>query len=384
MSRSRHLLGACTLLALAAQAQAQTYTAKLLNQPSGASFCIYREARLSENGDVAANCFMPRVTLAGIAVALAGGNGAQTTPRAVAWRNGGSAQVLSGSLTKPKSYSNGILADGTVLGYIGSNSLGDDGLGDLSAWKGSSRSTLALPAGYTAPWRLETVSRGGVTRLLWRNSGASGMAFATWINGQARTLPTMPSACGVLGTTYNTHTWAVNDAGQVAVLRQVQDSPLVSTSNRVVGTICLWDGSRWQVSPPSVNYEDPELFNSDFYEMELQGVSPAGRVMVRQGFAVYDWAPGQTVQALGRLVRGYGAANELIGGDHPSGSQQKAAATIWRNGQALDLNQATTAPAGYYLASVLSTNLKGQVLAVAQSLSTNTNTGNRLVLLTPR
>ena len=383
MSRSRRLLGVCALLGLAAQAQAQTYTAKLLNQPSGVSFCVYKEARLSNNGDVTANCFMPRVTLAGIAAALAGGNGAQSTPRAYAWRNGGSAQVLSGSLTKPRSYGHGILADGTVLGYIGTSN-GSDEIGDLSAWKGSTRSAVALPAGYAAPWRVDTVSPGGATRLLWRNSGPSGMDFATWINGQARTLPGMPAACGVLGTTYNIHRWAVNDAGQVAVLRQVQDNPFVSTSNRVVGTICLWDGGRWQVSPPSINYEDPELFDSDFYEMELQGVSPAGRVMVRQGFAAYDWAPGQQAQRLGNLVRAYGANDELLGGDHPSGSQLKAPATIWRNGQALDLSQAATAPSGYYLATALSTNLKGQVLVVAQSTSNVGNTGNRLVLLTPR
>jgi hypothetical protein len=374
-----------TLTAWCAQAHAQSYTAKLLNQPTGASSCINVEAKLSENGDVTANCFMPRVTLAGIAVALVGGLAAQTTPRAVAWRNGsGSAQVLSGTLGKPMSYGRGVLADGTVMGYIGSNNMADDAIGDLSAWKGSSRSAVSLPSGYAKPWFLEDISRGGVARLLTRRGGMAGIEFAIWLNGKASTLPTMPAACGVLGTLYNAHSWTLNDAGQVAVLRQERDDPMTTTITRHTGTLCLWDGGRWQVSPPSPNYFDAEGFSSDYYEMTLQGLSNSGKAMVRQGFGVYEWAPGQASVQLDPLVRAYGQQGEWLGGDSPYGSRQSAPASVWRNGQRVDLSQVATAPSGYHLSTAVAANQKGQILVIAQKLSATSNGSNRLVLLTPR
>lgn len=384
-------------LALApALSQAQSYTTRLLTQPSGAKFCINQEARLSAAGDVNVNCFYPRVTLAGIWVALNGGLAAQSTSKTIVWRGTAtSPTTLSGSLTQPRSYSLGMLPDSTVLGYIGSNSSDDYRAATLSQWKGSSRSNYNLPTAYKG-WLAEQISRTGTALLLTDSDVRFAPRFAVVRNGVATTLPPLPSACGNVQQVFETQSWRVNDNGQVAVLFEQNvrySSPPIYDYN-YIHTACLWNGGSWVVSPA----------RKGDYAVELLDVNSTGTMLLRQqdsymletsppgqpeysNETILEWhasGQAQAVDTSGKL-KAYGHQDQWIGGSNPSSAYGNKPATLWRNGQPVDVSQLATAPSGYTLASVIATNAKGQLLVVAKSTKTNAILDdNRLVVLTPR
>ena len=357
--------------------QAQSYSARLLSNPSSAKSCTMREARLSAAGDVSANCFFPRVTLAGIFVAINGGLAGQTTSKAVVWRGTAtSATTLSGSLTQPRSYSLGMLPDSSVLGYIGSNSNDDYKAATLSQWKGSSRSKYNLPTTYSS-WLVEQISRTGSSLLLTDSDTTFGPRFAVIRNGIATTLPPLPQACGTVRQDFQTQSWRVNDNGQVALLfeQDLSYTPPYNNSEPYVHTACLWTGINWTVSPA----------RSTEYAMELLDVSSNGTMMLRQLDNTLEWHAQGQVQTIDSKVRGYGDQDMWLGGSSPNSGQTGAPASLWRNGQQVDLTQISTAPAGYTLGTAIDSNAKGQVLVLAKATKAGATTGDiRLVLLTPR
>jgi len=394
-------IAAATLMAagltlMPALSQAQSYTTRLLTQPSGAKFCINHEARLSAAGDVNVNCFYPRVTLAGIWVALNGGLAGQSTSKTIVWRGTAtSPTTLSGSLTQPRSYSLGMLPDSAVLGYIGSNSNDDYKAATLSQWKGSSRSTYALPTAYKS-WLAEQISRTGTALLLTDSDVRFAPRFAVIRNGVATTLPPLPSACGNVQQTFETQSWRVNDNGQVAVLfeQNLNYNPPPNFEYSYLHTACLWNGSSWVVSPARKGDHAVELLDvnsngtmllrqQDSYLLET---SPPGQPEYSNE-SILEWhasGQAQTVDTSGKL-KGYGHQDAWIGGSNPRSAYGSKPATLWRNGQPVDLSLLASAPSGYALTSVIATNAKGQVLVVAKSTKANAILDdNRLVVLTPR
>jgi hypothetical protein len=378
-----HTRTACALaigLLCATAASAQSFTATLLNRPSGATYCheSLLEPLLGDNGDVIATCNSPKVSLAGFFGAILGGGGgvAETSSKATVWRAGSAtprtlAGTLAGTVTQTNTTPVGILADGTVLGYAFNNN-GQT----LSAWKTTTRANYALPSGYGG-WVLDQVAPAGKVILLRQNDlSAFGMGIATVTAGVAKRLPSPPSACGKVGSSGNSFDWVVNDLGQVAVLRMRKVSGNYSTSN--IGTVCLWNGSAWVVSADAPSFVDPVYFDTDFYGMTLQGLNNQGQVLLRQVNPL-QWQAGVGFQQLDKAIDTYGAGSDLLGSDGSS-------AKLWRNGQPIDLNQASTVPAGYTLVRAIGSNARGQVLVITQPVAAASSSlpEPRLVLLTPR
>ncbi len=371
---------ACALalsLCCAGAAQAQSFTATLLNRPSGAADCAESlwEPQLGHNGDVVSTCSTPSVSLAGFFGALAGGGGSgQTwTNKATVWRAGSATpRSLGGTLSQPQTSATGILADGTVLGYAYSTSGGQT----LSAWKTTTRATYALPSGYSG-WVLDQVSNAGQVILLRKAElNSFGQSLATVTAGVAKKLPTPPSACGKVGSSSNSFDWRVNDLGQVAVLRVRSVTQEYGTSN--IGTVCLWNGSTWIVSGDTPSFVDPVYFDTDFYGLSLRGLNNQGQVLLNQVTPLL-WEAGAGFKQVERGITAFGAGTDLLGSD---GSH----ARLWRNGQPIDLHAASTPVAGYTLVQALGSNAKGQVLVLTQPVQATANSlaQPRLVLLTPR
>lgn len=365
-----------------ASAQAQSYTATLLNRPSGATSCHESQftARLSDNGDVATTCAVPKVTLASIFGVLAGGGAAGAGSKAVVWRAGnGTARTLGGTLTQTNTSASGILSDGTVVGYA----FNDNNSQALSAWKASTRAAYALPSGYSS-WFLGSMSPGGKVQLLQlRDLSPFGMSFALVSNGVAKKLPPPPSACGVLNASFNTHSWAINNVGQMALLRSVYAN--TASSHQNTGTLCLWTGNAWVVSGDTPNYQDPVYFDTNFYDLGLLGLSDSGQVLLQQ-VVKFTWAAGSGFQQVDPSTWAYGADGDVLGGASPTATSLGVTARLWRQGQLVELGQLATAPTGYQLSTALATNARGQVLVLAQSTrnAVVTSGDSRLVLLTPR
>jgi hypothetical protein len=378
---------ACALafsLLCAATAQAQSFSATLLQRPSGNDGC--REnmffSQLLDNGDVIGTCGFPALSFQGWLAALSGLGVPEYTSRAVVWRNGssGTPRLLSGPTDQPGTSAYGELADGTVLGYTFNKERAT-----LSAWKGSTRSTYALPAGY-ATWQLNQVSRDGQTLLIsLLDNSRFGRSFALVKAGVVNRLPDLPAACGAVNNASGVYKWAINRSGQMAVLRDRVEEDLQTKAKSHLGTVCLWDGGTWQVSPDTPNYRDPVTFDSQHYDLRLQGFNDQGEVLMRQQQAAFTWQPQRGYQALDTRVWSLGAAGDSGGGAYPGSYTDTTPAVLWRNGQLIELSKAATAPFGYRLVTVVGTNARGQVLVVAQSTAKTLNpANNRLVLLTPR
>jgi hypothetical protein len=387
--KPRHIQTACALaLSLlcvgAALAQTQSFSATLLKRPGGNDGCGENTFRtqLLDNGDVLGTCSFPALSLQGWLAALAGQGVPEYTSRATVWRSGSSStpRLLNGPSGQPGSYAVGELADGTVLGYAYGKSPAT-----LSAWKGSTRSNHALPAGYTT-WQLDHVSRDGQTQQIsLRDNSRFGRAFALVKAGLVTRLPDLPAACGAVNNASGVYTWAVNGSGQMVVLRErVEEDPQTKSKSHL-GTLCLWDSGTWQVSPDTPNYRDPVTFDSRSYDLSLQGLNDQGAVLLRQQQAAFTWHPQQGFQALDNRARSLGAAGDVGGGAYPGSYTDTTPAVLWRNGQLIELSKAATAPFGYRLVTVVGTNARGQVLVVAQSTARTLNPANNLlVLLTPR
>jgi hypothetical protein len=359
------------------QAQAQTFTATLLNRPSGATSCFESllEPELGDNGDVVATCSTPKVSLAGFFGAIIGGGSGigETASKATVWRAGSAApRTLTGTLSQTNTLTVGILSDGTVLGYAFNNS-GQT----LSAWKTTTRATYALPAGYSA-WSLNQVSPGGKVILLrLKDQSSFGMGIATVTNGVAKKLPTPPSACGQVGSSFNSFGWRVNDLGHVVVLRN--QHLYENYTSTQVGTVCLWNGSGWVVSDPTPNYQDPIRFDTQSYDLLLADFNNSDQVLLQQ-VTPFQWQAGTGYQQVDKAIVAYGAGTDVMGGDDST-------AKLWRNGQLIDLQAASTGvPSGLRLSKAIGSNAKGQVLVLTQPTSATANNvpDTRLVLLTPR
>jgi hypothetical protein len=265
----------------------------------------------------------------------------------------------------------------------------------LSQWKGSTRSNYALPTAYKS-WLAERISRTGTALLLTDTDVRFAPRFAVVRNGVATTLPPLPSACGNVQQTFETQSWRVNDNGQVAVLfeQNLNYNPPPNYEYSYLHTACLWSGSSWVVSAA----------RKGDYAVELLDVNSNGTMLLRQQDSYYlesslpgqpqysdesilEWhasGQAQTVDTTGKL-KGYGYQDAWIGGSNPRSAYGSKPATLWRNGQPVDLSQLASAPSGYALTSVIATNAKGQVLVVAKSTKANAILDdNRLVLLTPR
>ncbi|MEY4765993.1 MAG: hypothetical protein RI907_2666 [Pseudomonadota bacterium] len=376
------LAAAVTLMA-PGLAQAQAFSATLLKRPSGNDGCgenMFR-TQLTDSGDVVGTCNFPAVSVQGWLAALSGQGVPEYTTRATVWRGGsGTPRLLNGLAGQAGTYAVGGLADGTVLGYAYGKVPAT-----LSAWKGTTRSNYSLPAGYSG-WQLDRVSRDGQTLLIAQaDTSRFGRSFALVKGGAVTRLPDLPAGCGAVNNSSGVYTWAINNSAQVVVLRDRTEEDVSIKRRYHVGTVCLWDGSAWQVSPDTPNFFDPVTFDSNGYELSLQGINDRGEVLVRQQQAAFTWHPQQGYTALDRRAWSLGAAGDVGGGTYPGSYTEAGPAVLWRNGQLLELGKVATAPIGYRFINVLGTNARGQVLAVAQSTAKTINPANNLlVLLTPR
>lgn len=356
-------------------AQAQNFNATLLTRPAGTDTCFEAQGKpvLGPHGEIGTDCNLRTASIFGAPVSAG---------RAVVWR-GGSATgtVLPGTLLQPRTTQMGLLADGTVLGYAYSGNSAT-----LSAWKGSTRSNRSLPAGYSG-WELDRISPDGQTQLIFkRNDGSAyGRGFALVKAGVVKLVASPPAACGSLNTTSEKPGWVINNVGQMALSRTQQIYNSANGSIDRPGTLCLWDGAQWQVSARTPNYMHPTAFDADLYDMSLRGLNDQGEVLADRQ-AKFTWHPSRGFNQVDERAWVYTASGELAGGASVTATDFSVKAVLWRNGQAVHLDQLATAPAGYQLSTVLAANARGEVLVLAQATGSApaSSLNSRLVLLTPR
>ncbi len=371
------MLASSMLLMVTSLAQAQSYTATLLKRPSGADSCSeVREGAsfLSVNGDVSTTCTMLNVAFLGAPFL--------GTSKATVWRAGSAtARTLAGTLTLPRTNANGMLSDGTVVGV----SYGSGNSAAPSAWKTTTRANYPMPAGYSG-WEIDRTSPDGQTVLIRRRNDGSayGHSFALIKAGVARAVTPPPAACGSLNGGGEHHSWVINNLGHMAIGHS-KVIRVPNASDDEPGTVCIWDGDTWHVSPRTPNFTFPDGTSADSYELNLQAFSDQGEVLVNR-IVKFTWHATQGFKQVNARARTFTSTGEIAGGAEPTSTDYREKAVLWRNGQPVQLSEVATAPAGYQLSTVLATNPRGQVLVLAQALGDTvaSTLKSRLVLLTPR
>jgi hypothetical protein len=379
-------------------AQAQTYTVKVLPKPSGATTCGWSsDASLNDLGDVLARCeypnFNPLIWLLGSLVQQTSAPQIGGVSRSVVWRNSGSVQVLSGGYGIDFFGDKGlILGIGIAPGTSPSN----------ATWRGTIKSTWVAPGlgkGWMPPGFLaaDAISRGGRAVIL-HKSPQSGYAFSSspielgiGLGSEDKALPAPPAACRMSDERAD-KSYQINDAGQLAMVSTWVETEATSngassqppTTQRIQP--CLWDGRSWVEGPsvPTLQLSSPYLR----YRISTL-LTDAGELRVRmtnvgEDELAYSWKLGGELQPSDARVIYAGANGELLGGSDPGENTPVKPAMVWRNGQAIDLNTLANAPAGTRLTTAISSNTRGQILALISPAGTSRPTDRKLVLLTPK
>lgn len=378
------LLGICAQLA-----QAQSYTSRELKPPLGASSsgCIvWGNQVLSDNGDVIGACqFFEGYYLSDL---LAGIPLPYSLYQPVAWRNNGTVQRLSKvarSSTGPFS-GMGIDAQGRVLADVSVATVPGDVLtpwGRLpteqelgrTLWTGNTRTKWVPPAGFEGFRMIGWASPAGRT-VITQSDGLAPLLAITQ-GSTAQNVPAPPLARYVTEA-------VVNDIGQLAVSIVVGESSYNDESNVEQW---FWNGAAWSrmdlpAMPTFRSHWRPRRITANGAVLLASSTSfpsatsPA-RVLWQAGTGATE-VPGDLNVQEG--YRGDLANNgDLVG---EVGVAPASRATLWRNGQAIDLNTMVKPPSGFTFASALSVNKRGQILLRAVPAKPSLNA--RIMLLTPK
>jgi hypothetical protein len=383
--------------ALTGHSLAQTsYTATELKPPFGyaANACDHGTGRsLGPNGDVAGLC----TYTAGYAT-VPDVFGPLPIPysalRPVVWRAGRSASVLSvPSGVDGKSFV-GVSGTGRILGTIGEIVRPNRTVttpNSLVWWEASgSTRTPFVPGPGTWSWS-NVNSLGQVAGVVTGQAAGEAPRISVFQGNSGTTLPLPPDvaagSANLSASAYATEpvVW-LNDAGQLALLT-------LSSGVAPEAKVWVWSGSAWAALPA--------VPGGALTKIVVNGLSAQGQVLLSSGgFATptrwHLWTPGgawRTLEATSSTdvawVSGALAANgDLVGtATFPQSTDLANAgrkrASIWRNGQYIDLNSLVAPPSGFVYTAILNANAKGQLLARMVSTSVSSSRA-RLWLLTPR
>ncbi len=395
LSMSRLPLSAAWLiLALSSPAaiRAQTsYTAIELKSPLGygAYSCDHFNARsLGDNGDVVSLCsyvagyffapeFMGIVPLPYSAF------------KPVVWRKGSPKLLSLPSGNDGKSFL-GVDGQGRVLGNIGPISRPNSSTVAISSnvwWDGTSRTPWTLPAAAQGvDWTFGNVTASGKVAAL--SSGAAGGTPRLAII-QGSTLQNIPLPPDVVAGAGTLKQVAMNDKGQLAVLNTASEAQGIGGSYKA----WFWNGSDWTAitAAPIASYW-----------VSLDNVNNAGQVLLsdRPSYeiqTIYLWSeaaglstidPRGTPTAYGNGPDFLADNGDVVGQatfpdapDLPLAGRRRA--SIWRNGQFIDLNTLVKPPSGFVYHQVLKVNAKGQLL-VRMTNTDIKSTRPRTWLFTPK
>ncbi len=366
-----------------AHAQAQSYTYKELNKPSGAVACevatgfISSYTLLNAQGDVAGHCrflggysFISPITF-----------GPWYLDKPVVWRAGGAAQVLS-LPSKTTVASVTVLGNGDVVGravpYTGAGHVDPasyfSGFQTL-VWRGNTRSA------WVPGWSGGTIDElAAIT-----SSGTQGLyaqgrtQIVIGQPGAMRVLPALPASSVPTKLDYPL---LVNDRGQAVVTRRA------TTGDKLKLDSWFWDGAAWV--PITLTDGSPATL--------VDAMNNAGQVTgLIRGQTRYVWSTSGTFVLPGTASYYGGAWMDDTGrvlGSIPSPDVNNTNvyagvhAAMWEagpNGQAIDLNTRVTLPAKWVLTLALARDAQGRILVEAQDTSTTLSyNGRKVLLLTPR
>lgn len=385
----RALAPALLTLALAwsAPADAQRFTMRTLSPPSNVlgqcELAIF--AKLDDDGNVHGSCtywtggFYFDSSLPWT-IPLP-----DTRNRALVWKADGSRSTSSYPWLGSADRTLGKGPDGKVLSRVIAipvRNFNDRVQLGVYAYNGSSWAKWAAPAPLTGSWSIVRLSGSGAMLLKSDAADAPGR-LAVQRAGSVTTLPPLP-----LGTDETVYTGWANTAGQAVVTTQ---RPGVvgrwfwwngqSWAERTMGGLTLRTGieAQWLVS----------LNNKGLALVTTRDDPGADTFRSAVRYQVWNPATDQLQPLPTRLsYQPQGDMNDagVVAGENlpaqadPLEGFKNRRATIWRNGQAVDLNTLVTLPDGAYLERSLAINNRGQILAVLQSAGTQWD----WVLLTPQ
>lgn len=354
---------------LATQAHAQRYTAKVLTPPSGTlgrcELAVHHP--LDANGQVRGTCqfwtgglyFYNNIPLP------------DTRTRVVTWKadnsrtlgpypSGASVWTLWGQGADGLTYAD--LVATPVRDYTSLKRLG------TYTYNGSKWAAWVPPAPLTGKWELANLSPQG--SLVLKATEASQAGSLAWANGSTvNRLPTLP----LLSAGYSAHIAWPNDKGQVLVRMRAADS-------QAPIRWLWWDGKQW------LERQMGGLGSTPVDTPIVQGLNNQGQALVLtrdvigadigaspHRYQVWNLASDQlTTLPTNLIYEGQGHINDtgVVAGENlPADATREAyfgprRATVWHQGQPIDLNTVTTSlPAGAILRRTLGLNAKGQILA---------------------
>lgn len=378
--------GVCLALLLSAGlVHAQRYTAKVLTPPSGTLGGCELAAHhpLDASGQVRGTCtfwtgglyFYNNIPLP------------ESRARVVTWKADGSR--TSGPYPTGASVWNlwGQGADGLTYADLVATPVRDyPSLKRLGTYtfNGSKWVAWQPPAPLAGKWQLANMSPQGSLVLKATEAGQAGQL--AWVNGSTvNRLPSVPLA----SAGYSAHIAWPNDKGQVLVR-------MTSADTQAPIRWLWWNGQQWQerqmaglgstpVDTPSVqglnNQGQALVITRDVIGADI-GASP-------HRYQLWSLATDQlTTLPTNLIYEGRGQINDtgvVTGENLPADATREAyfkprRATVWRQGQSVDLNTLTTVPTGGVLRRTLGLNAKGQILAEMEKTDASTS----WVLLTPQ
>ncbi len=386
-------LAVATGLAAATLAQAQTaaprYTARDLPKPTAALYCGGSPS-LTDTGDVGQTC------------AYSGGSYTTTTSICVGYlfcyptlttikvtynlpavwpANGGSVKPLTTSelssiwnatLTR----SGAVLANGVPITKKGVAI----GYGQGWRWQppyGTAGQTIAKPAALVGDYALYGFTQGGA--MWWRELGGLNDAVVT-ADGQVKPVPLVPTAPLAGETLAEDQLMTIQD-GDLAVRRRSLQTLNANGLATYRSEVWFLRGQQWTQIP----LPGPQA------SIEYATIASNGRVLLRIDNADHTWRPEQPnvltpTQGTGASVIN---ASGVLGGavPIPNDSKGRSKASIWWQGQQLDLQGLITSglpSKTWALRNVVAINDRGQLVVSVEDTSKTGNASIKTVLLTPQ
>jgi hypothetical protein len=367
-------MGVCALFASMTASAQQRYTLRQLKLPLGlAGTCElaqYGGAPLDEDGNVHGWCPM---WTGGIyfAYGLPFPDGRGKT---VTWKADGS-RVLSSypaSASVWRAYGRDtagrLYADLVAIPVRSFNSLKQLG---TYVYNGSTWAKWVPPSPLTGAWQIAQVSRSGVMLLAAQDAAQAG-ALAVVDGSTVTPLPAVPTLLqgDVLG--------AKRLAPNGHVLVQTRSAGAQAAAARWF----WWNGVQWQERGAG-GARDPAVLDINASDQAVLTTDETPDIADdRVPYTYSRWqVASDTLQALPTWL-GYGPqgalndAGDVVGENLPAGTALSEyfgprRATIWKGGQAIDLNTVTTLPSGLVLRRAIAINNKGQILVETEGSSSS-------------
>lgn len=359
-------------LATHAPANAQRYNLRVLTQPSNVQGAceVATLAPLDDAGHVHGTCtywtggiyFNPNIA---VPVPLL-----DTRSRSITWKPDGTRSASTYPTSGSVWVTLGRAPDGRLLADVIATPVRPDrgyvSLG-VQAYNGSSWSRWTPPAPLTGAWSILQLSESGALLMKSADPARAG-ALAVQVGTTVRALPPVPLPATGEQVTQG---W-VNTAGQVIALarRPSGGTPLWFWWNgsswlaRTIGGVAPLEGTPVEVialnNKGTALVSTRDLPTADLYQspVQLQLWNPATDLLQPLPTRL-SYHPSQG----GLNDAGVVAAQNLPAGTAPSAGFAPRRATVWRNGQDVDLNTLVTLPAGGVLERSVAINARGQILA---------------------